>query len=87
MSRVMSGAGFLQSFWGNPIWDGVWPNLDPMDGVCLRTASMEWNVSGKYGPHGERFFSLSQKELAWMLDSETFSLSINSDIRTSLFFC
>ena len=36
----MSGAGFLQSFWEKPIWEGVWPNLDPMDGVCLRTASI-----------------------------------------------
>ena len=36
--------------------------LVPMDSVCLRTASMEWNVPGKYGPHGELFFFLNQKE-------------------------
>ena len=35
-----------------PIWEGVWPYLDPMDSVCLRTASMEWNVPGKFRPHG-----------------------------------
>ena len=54
----MAGAGFLQSLWGKPIWEGVWPCLDPMDSVCLRTASVEWNVPGKYGPHGELFFFL-----------------------------
>ena len=32
--------------------------------VCLRTASMEWNVPGKYGPHGELIFFLIQKEVA-----------------------
>ena len=42
---------------------GVWPYLDPMDSVCLRTASMEWNVPGKYGPASRPFFlSLIQKE-------------------------
>ena len=55
------------------------PNLDPMDSVCLRTASMEWNVPGKYGPHGELFFFLIQKEPAIVPDSETFSPFINSD--------
>ena len=29
------------------------PHLDPMDSVSLRTASMEWNVPGEYGPHGD----------------------------------
>ena len=51
------------------MWEGVWPYLDPMDGVCLRTASMEWNVPGKYGPHGELFFFLIQKEPTTMLGS------------------
>ena len=60
----MAGVGLLQSLWEKPIWEGVWPYLDPMDSVCLRTASMEWNVSGKYGPHGELFFFLIQKEPA-----------------------
>ena len=53
--------------------------------VCLRTASVEWNVSGKYGPHGELFFFLIQKEPATMPGVETFSPFINADIRTPLF--
>ena len=47
----------------------------------LRTASMEWNVLGKYGPHGEFFFFLIQKELV----GETRSSFFNADIRTHLF--
>ena len=35
--------------------------------VCLRTASMEWNVPGKYGPQGELFYFLIQKEPATVL--------------------
>ena len=68
-----------------PIWEGVWPYLDPMDSVCLRTVSVEWNVPGKYGPHGELFFFLIQKEPATVPGSETFSPFFNADIRTSLF--
>ena len=45
----MACAGFLQSLWEKPIREGVWPYLDPMDGVCLRTASVEWNVPEKCG--------------------------------------
>ena len=56
------GVGFLQSLWKKPIWEGVWPYLDPMDSVCLRTASVEWKVPGKYEPHGELFSFLIQKE-------------------------
>ena len=59
--------------------------LDPMESVCLRTASMEWNVPGKYGPHGELFFILIQKELATVPVSETFSPFFNADIRILLF--
>ena len=51
-----------QSLWEKPIWEVVWPHLDPMDSVCLRTASMEWNEPGKYGPHGDPFFFLIQNE-------------------------
>ena len=54
----MAAVGFLRSLWEKPILEGVWPYLDPMDSVCSRTASMEWNVLGKYGPHGELFFFL-----------------------------
>ena len=56
MLRSEVGTGFLQVLWEKPIWEGVWPYLDPWDSVCLRTASMEWDVPGKYGPHGELFF-------------------------------
>ena len=81
----MEDVGFFQSLWEKPIWEGVWPYFDPMDSVCLRTASMEWNVPGKYGPHGELFFFLIQKEPAIAPNSETFSPFINADIRTPLF--
>ena len=69
----MAGDGFLQSLWEKPIWEGVWPSLVPMDSVCLRTASVEWNVAGKYGPHGELFFFLMQMEPALAPVDETFS--------------
>ena len=53
--------------------------------VCLRKASMEWNVPGKCGPHGELFFFLIKKELATMPGSETFSPFFKTDIRTPCF--
>ena len=81
----MACAGFLQRLWEKPIWEGVWPNLDPWDSVCFPTASMEWNVSGKYWPHGELFFFLIQKEPATLSGSETFSPFFNDDIRTPFF--
>ena len=55
----MAGVGFFQSLCEKPIWEGVWPYLDPMDSVCSRTASTEWNVPGKHGPHGELFLFLA----------------------------
>ena len=67
----MAVVGFLQSLWEKPICEGVWPYWDPMDSVSLRTASMEWNVPRKYGPHCELFFFQIQKEPATMLGSET----------------
>ena len=79
----MAGDGFLQSLWEKPIWKGIWPHLGPMDGVCLRTASVGWNVPGKYGPHGGLFFFLIQKEPASMPGKETVCLVFNVDIRTS----
>ena len=82
---AMAGVGILQSLWDKPIWDGVWPYLDPMDSVCLRTASMELNAPRKYGPHGELIFFLMQEEVATVLGSETFSPFFNADIRTYLF--
>ena len=71
----MAGAGFFQSLSEK----GVWPYLDPMDSVCLRTASVEWNVPGKYRPHGELFSFLIHKELATELVGETFSPFFVSD--------
>ena len=38
--------------------EGVWPYLDAMDTVCLRTVSMEWNMPEKYGPHVVLLFFL-----------------------------
>ena len=83
----MAGVGFLRSLWEKPTWEGVWPHLDPIDSVCLCTASLEWNVPGKYGPRGELFFFLIQKEQATAPSSETCSPLINADIRTLLFSC
>ena len=60
------------------------PYLDPMDSVCLRTASVQWKVPGKYGPHGELCFFPIQKELATMPGSETFCPFLNADIHSSL---
>ena len=57
---AMAGVGFLQSLGEKPIWEGVRLDVDPMDSVCLRTASMEWNVPGKYGPHRELFLPDSE---------------------------
>ena len=82
---AMAGVGVLQSLWEKPMWEGVWPCLDPMDSVCLRTASMAWNVPGKYGPHGDLFFFLIRNEPASTPGSETFSTFFNADIRTLLF--
>ena len=54
--------------------------------VCLRTASTEWNVPGKYGPHGEPlFFFLIQKEPALAPVDETLCPFFTADIRTSPF--
>ena len=62
----------------NLSWEGVWPYLDPMDSVCLRTPSMELNVPGKYGPHGELFFFLIQKTPATEQVGEIFSPFFNA---------
>ena len=79
---AMAGVGLLQSLWEKLIRKGIWPYLDPMDSVCLRTASTVRNVPGKYGPPGELFFFLIQKEPAAVPGSETFSPFFNADIRT-----
>ena len=82
---AMAGVGFLESLWEKPIWEGVWPCLDPMDSVCLRTASMEWNAPRKYGPLDELFFFLIQKEPTTEQVGETFSPFFNAHIRASFF--
>ena len=46
-----------------PLWEEVlWPFLDARDSVRLRTTSTQWNVPGRYGPKGELFFFLLEKE-------------------------
>ena len=74
----MAGAGF-------PPKVVVKVDLFGPDGVCLHTASMEWNVPGKYEPHGELFFFLIMREPATMPDHDNFSPFINADIRTPSF--
>ena len=53
--------------------------------VSLRTASTEWNVPGKYRPHGELFFFLIQKETAIVPNSEAVCPFFHADIRTPFF--
>ena len=79
------GTGFLQQLWEKPFWEGVWAYLDPRNRVHLRTASVEWNVPRKYGPLGEVFFFLIQKEPATMPGKETIDLFFEADIRLPFF--
>ena len=60
--------------------------LGPVGTVRVRTASVEWNVPRKCGPHGELFVFLKKKEPETMLGSETFSPLFTADIRTPFFF-
>ena len=71
--RTLADAGLLRSLGKKPIWEGVWPCLDSLDTVCLRTASMEWNVPEKYGPYGVLLFFLIQKKPAIEPNSEAFN--------------
>ena len=43
---------------------------------------MEWTVPGKYGPYGQIFFFLIEKEPAIAPNSETFSRSVRSSLCT-----
>ena len=54
MADSFVGAKILPKMWEGAHWEGVWPCLDPWDGV--RTASTYWNVPGKHGPHDDLFF-------------------------------
>ena len=56
------GSGMVPKVWDKTAVEGVWPYLDLWDNVRLRTASVEWNVPGKYGPPGELFFSFLNRE-------------------------
>ena len=38
------GSGMVPKMWDTPLWEGVWPCLDPWDSVRLRTASTHRNV-------------------------------------------
>ena len=62
MTCGRDGSGMVPELLGKPLWEKVWPYLDPWDSVRLRTASTQWNVPGKCGPHGGLFFFLIQKE-------------------------
>ena len=69
----MADDGLRQSLGEKPIWEGVWPHLDAMDTVCLRTVPTEWNVPEKYGPHGAPLFFLIQKKPAIVPNIEVFN--------------
>ena len=44
------------------LWEEVlWPFLDALESVRLRTTSTQWNVPGRYRPCGELFFFLLKK--------------------------
>ena len=77
----MADDDLRQSLGEKPIWEGVWPYLDAMDTVCLRTVSMEWNVSEKYGPHGGLLFFLIQKKPAIVPNGEAFNSFIGDDFQ------
>ena len=53
MACGREGSVMVRKMWERLLWEGVWPYVDPWDSVRLRTASTQWNVPRKYGPHGE----------------------------------
>ena len=75
------GSSLVQELWGKPLWEKGWPFLDAWDSVRLRTASTQWNIPGKYGPHGELLFFLVQKKPAFVPDSEAFNSFIGDGFR------
>ena len=41
----MADARFLQSLWEKPIWEGIWPYMDPIRGVeCVREVRTLWLI-------------------------------------------
>ena len=75
------GSGLVPELWGKPLWEKVWPFLDACDSVRLRTASTQWNIAGKYGPHGGLLFFLIQKKPALVPDSEALNSFIGDGFR------
>ena len=65
----------VPEMWNKPLWESVWPYLDPWDNVRLCTASTHWNVPGKYGLHGELFSFLLKKEPTVISEWVAFGLS------------
>ena len=74
-------SGLVPELWGKPLWEKVCTFLDAWDSVRLHTASTQWNIPGKYGPHGELLFFLIQKKPAFVPDSEAFNSFIGDGIR------
>ena len=63
-----------------PLWEEVlWPFWDAWDSVRLRTASTQWNVPQRYGPRGELFFFLVQKEPRVFSELVRFGPSISAE--------
>ena len=82
MRSPVADDGFRRSLGVKPIWEGIWPNLDAMDTVCLHTVSMEWNVPETSGPHGVLLFFLIQKKLATVPNSEVFNSLIGDGLKS-----
>ena len=61
MACGREGSGMVPKMWDKPLWERIWPYLNPWDSVRLRTASTHWNLPKKYGPHGELFFFPSEE--------------------------
>ena len=47
MACGREGSGMVPKMWDKPLWEGVWPYLDPWDTVRLRTASTHWTACSK----------------------------------------
>ena len=63
-----------------PLWEEVLRLcLDVRDSVRLRTASTQWNVPGRYGPHGELFFFFLKKEPRVFSELVRFGPSISAE--------
>ena len=71
--------------WKKPLWERVWPYLDPWDSVRLRTASTHWNVPKKYGPHGELFFLLFEEPMV-LSELVEFGLCVSAENSENMCF-